>query len=191
MTDQKDEDTNDPRLASLTPMQFKVTQQCGTEPAFQNEFWDHHESGIYVDIVSGEPLFASVHKFDSGTGWPSFTRPIVAERIVEHEDTAWGMRRVEVRSKEGDSHSGMYFLTAQGPRDSATASTRRLSASYLRARCQQRGTATSSNCSRGSRNDERSDRRSEQRKDGSAHSGSGCDRHTRRRLFLVPRSGLP
>lgn len=101
--------------ARLTPMQFKVTQQCGTEPPFRNEYWDHHESGIYVDIVSGEPLFASVHKFDSGTGWPSFTQPIVAERVKEHEDVSWGMRRVEVRSKDADSHLGHVFDDGPGP----------------------------------------------------------------------------
>ena len=98
----------------LTPEQFAVTQQCGTEPPFRNAFWDHHEDGLYVDIVSGEPLFASTDKFDSGTGWPSFTRP-VAPNVLELEDRAYGMRRVEVRSKHGDSHLGHVF--PDGPRD--------------------------------------------------------------------------
>jgi methionine-R-sulfoxide reductase len=93
---------------TLTPEQFRVTQQCGTEPPFRNAFWDHHEAGLYVDIVSGEPLFASVHKFDSGTGWPSFTRP-VADTVTEHLDTSHGMRRVEVRSRHADSHLGHVF----------------------------------------------------------------------------------
>ena len=99
---------------SLSPEQFAVTQQCGTEPPFRNAYWDHHDAGLYVDIVSGEPLFASVHKFDSGTGWPSFTRP-VAPNVTEHEDTTYGMRRVEVRSRHADSHLGHVF--PDGPRD--------------------------------------------------------------------------
>ncbi len=99
---------------TLTPEQFAVTQQCGTEPPFRNAFWDHHEAGLYVDIVSGEPLFASVHKFDSGSGWPSFTRP-VAQTVVERADTSHGMRRVEVRSLHADSHLGHVF--PDGPRE--------------------------------------------------------------------------
>lgn len=98
---------------TLTPEQFTVTQQCGTEPPFRNAYWDNHEDGLYVDVVSGEPLFASIHKFDSGTGWPSFTRP-VAPNVTEHADNAYGMRRVEVRSKHGDSHLGHVF--PDGPR---------------------------------------------------------------------------
>jgi methionine-R-sulfoxide reductase len=94
--------------ARLTREQFAVTQQCGTEPPFRNEFWDHHEPGLYVDVVSGEPLFASVHKFDSGSGWPSFTRP-VAPNVTEHADTSHGMRRIEVRSRHADSHLGHVF----------------------------------------------------------------------------------
>jgi len=101
--------------AKLTPEQYEVTQCSATEPAFRNEFWNHHEPGIYVDIVSGEPLFASVHKFDSGTGWPSFTRPIDAGHVAEHEDRSYGMRRVEVRSAEGDSHLGHLFPDGPGP----------------------------------------------------------------------------
>jgi len=98
----------------LTDMQFRVTQQNGTEPPFQNEFWDSKKEGLYVDIVSGEPLFASSDKFASGTGWPSFTQPIDQNNIVEVADTSHGMRRVEVRSKHGDSHLGHVF--PDGPR---------------------------------------------------------------------------
>ena len=101
--------------AKLTPEQYEVTQCSATEPAFRNAFWDHHEPGIYVDIVSGEPLFASVDKFDSGTGWPSFTRPIDPGHVAEHEDRTFGMRRVEVRSAEGDSHLGHLFPDGPGP----------------------------------------------------------------------------
>ncbi|MGQ0767001.1 MAG: peptide-methionine (R)-S-oxide reductase MsrB [Gemmatimonadota bacterium] len=97
----------------LTPEQYAVTQQCGTEPAFRNAYWNNHEPGLYVDIVSGEPLFASVHKFDSGTGWPSFTRPVMPN-VTEHEDANYGMRRIEVRSRHGDSHLGHVF--DDGPR---------------------------------------------------------------------------
>jgi len=93
----------------LTPLQFEVTQCSATEPPFRNEFWDHHDAGIYVDVVSGEPLFASVDKFDSGTGWPSFTRPIDPARVREHEDRSLGVSRVEVRSADGDSHLGHVF----------------------------------------------------------------------------------
>ncbi|MGV1097919.1 peptide-methionine (R)-S-oxide reductase MsrB [Thiovibrio sp. JS02] len=93
----------------LTPLQYQVTQQEGTEPAFRNEYWNNRRPGIYVDIVSGEPLFSSLDKFDSGTGWPSFTRPLAPEKIVEHEDKRLFMTRIEVRSKEGDSHLGHVF----------------------------------------------------------------------------------
>ena len=106
--------TTDELARTLTPEQFAVTQQCGTEPAFRNEFWDHHEPGLYVDVVSGEPLFASVDKFDSGSGWPSFTRP-VAPNVAEVTDSTHGMRRVEVRSRHGDSHLGHVF--PDGPRE--------------------------------------------------------------------------
>jgi peptide methionine sulfoxide reductase msrA/msrB len=101
--------------ARLTPLQYEVTQCSATEPAFANEFWDHHETGIYVDVVSGEPLFASIDKFDSGTGWPSFTRPIDPQHVREHEDNAHGMRRVEVRSADTDSHLGHVFPDGPGP----------------------------------------------------------------------------
>ncbi len=107
---------DDPELrAKLTPMQYEVTQCSATESPFRNEFWNHHEAGIYVDVVSGEALFASTDKFDSGTGWPSFTRPIEASHVAEHEDGSLGMRRVEVRSAEGDSHLGHLFPDGPGP----------------------------------------------------------------------------
>jgi len=99
----------------LSPLQYEVTQQCGTEPPFQNEYWDNHEEGIYVDIVSGEPLFSSRDKFDSGTGWPSFTKPIEKENIGLHEDKSLFMRRTEVRSKEADSHLGHVFEDGPAP----------------------------------------------------------------------------
>jgi peptide methionine sulfoxide reductase msrA/msrB len=99
---------------SLTDMQYKVTRKDGTEPAFSNEYWNNKEEGIYVDIVSGEPLFSSTDKYDSGTGWPSFTRPLVAENVVEREDRKFFMRRTEVRSRHGDSHLGHVF--PDGPR---------------------------------------------------------------------------
>ena len=93
----------------LTPLQYRVTQEDGTEPAFNNEYWDNKEDGIYVDIVSGEPLFSSQDMFDSKTGWPSFTRPLVPENIVEREDRKFLMVRTEVRSRQGDSHLGHVF----------------------------------------------------------------------------------
>jgi len=95
--------------AILTPLQYQVTQQNGTEPPFDNEYWDNKEEGIYVDVVSGEPLFSSIDKFESGTGWPSFTRPLEADNIVEVEDRSYGMNRVEVRSRYADSHLGHVF----------------------------------------------------------------------------------
>ncbi|MCU0625972.1 MAG: bifunctional methionine sulfoxide reductase B/A protein [Gemmatimonadaceae bacterium] len=98
---------------TLTPEQFAVTQQCGTEPPFRNAYWNHKEPGLYVDVVSGEPLFASLHKFDSGSGWPSFTRPLT-DNVTEHADESHGMRRIEVRSRHGDSHLGHVF--PDGPR---------------------------------------------------------------------------
>jgi peptide methionine sulfoxide reductase msrA/msrB len=98
----------------LTPMQFKVTQHEGTEPPFQNEYWNNKGEGIYVDIVSGEPLFSSLEKYDSGTGWPSFWKPLAPENIVEKEDRSLFATRTEVRSKHGDSHLGHVF--PDGPR---------------------------------------------------------------------------
>ena len=100
----------DPEAVSrLTPEQYQVTQEAATEPAFRNEFWDNKEPGIYVDVVSGEPLFASVNKYDSGSGWPSFTVPIEPGNVVEHRDRSYGMIRTEVRSTNGDSHLGHVF----------------------------------------------------------------------------------
>jgi len=96
-------------IAQLTPEQYRVTQQADTEPPFRNEFWDNKEPGIYVDVVSGEPLFASVNKYDSGSGWPSFTVPIEKANVTELSDTAYGMVRTEVRSAHGDSHLGHVF----------------------------------------------------------------------------------
>ncbi|MDH3215855.1 MAG: bifunctional methionine sulfoxide reductase B/A protein [Candidatus Krumholzibacteria bacterium] len=99
----------------LDPLQFRVTQEDGTEAPFRNTFWNNHRDGIYVDIVSGEPLFSSLDKFDSGTGWPSFTRPLVAAYVVEREDKSAGMRRVEVRSNLADSHLGHVFNDGPEP----------------------------------------------------------------------------
>jgi peptide methionine sulfoxide reductase msrA/msrB len=101
--------------AKLSPAQYEVTQCSATEPPFRNEFWNHHEAGIYVDVVSGEPLFASTDKFDSGTGWPSFVRPIEDANVREHADNSYGMRRIEVRSTAGDSHLGHLFDDGPGP----------------------------------------------------------------------------
>lgn len=98
----------------LTPLQYKVTQENGTEPAFQNEYWNNKEPGIYVDVVSGEPLFSSLDKYDSGTGWPSFTKPLEPENIVEKEDRGFFTTRTEVRSKHADSHLGHVF--GDGPK---------------------------------------------------------------------------
>ncbi|NJN17301.1 MAG: peptide-methionine (R)-S-oxide reductase MsrB [Oscillochloris sp.] len=99
----------------LTPMQYKVTQHEGTEPAFQNEHWNNKAEGIYVDIVSGEPLFSSRDKYDSGTGWPSFTRPLAEEHIATRTDRKLWMKRTEVRSKHGDSHLGHVFDDGPAP----------------------------------------------------------------------------
>jgi len=107
MTDGYSKDTV--RLSQLTPIQQQVTQKGATEPAFDNEFWDKKDAGIYVDIVSGEPLFASKQKFDSGCGWPSFTVPLEPGNVVENEDRSHGMIRTEVRSAHGDSHLGHVF----------------------------------------------------------------------------------
>jgi len=99
----------------LTPMQYEVTQKEGTEPPFKNEYWDNKRQGIYVDIVSGEPLFSSTDKFDSGTGWPSFTRPLEPDNVVEREDKRLFMSRTEVRSRHGDSHLGHVFPDGPPP----------------------------------------------------------------------------
>ncbi|HEX6593513.1 MAG TPA: peptide-methionine (S)-S-oxide reductase MsrA [Bacillota bacterium] len=108
--------TNDNRLQSkLTPMQYHVTQENGTEPPFQNEYWNHEEEGIYVDVISGNVLFSSTDKFDAGCGWPSFTKPVHQEEITEHTDSSFGMLRTEVRSKEADAHLGHVFN--DGPKE--------------------------------------------------------------------------
>jgi methionine-R-sulfoxide reductase len=106
---------NQNAIDKLTPIQKRVTQENGTEPAFQNEFHAQKEEGLYVDIVSGEPLFTSADKFDSGCGWPSFTKPVEQTYVIEHSDESHGMRRTEVRSKHGDSHLGHVFT--DGPKD--------------------------------------------------------------------------
>jgi len=99
----------------LTPLQFNVTQSCGTERAFDNEYWDNKKEGIYVDIVSGEPLFSSLDKFDSGTGWPSFIKPLEPDNILEKEDRSLFISRTEVRSKLADSHLGHVFNDGPAP----------------------------------------------------------------------------
>ncbi len=99
----------------LTEIQYHVTQEDGTEPAFHNKYWDNKRDGIYVDIVSGEPLFSSTEKYDSGSGWPSFTRPIDEESIIEKEDKSYGMTRTEVRSRTADSHLGHVFEDGPEP----------------------------------------------------------------------------
>lgn len=102
-------------LARLTPEEYRVTQESGTERAFTGQYDKHYEPGIYVDVVSGEPLFASCDKYNSGCGWPAFTKPISADMVTEHRDTTYGMIRVEVRSQHADSHLGHVF--PDGPRD--------------------------------------------------------------------------
>jgi peptide methionine sulfoxide reductase msrA/msrB len=109
------ENLKDHSIKNLTPLQFHVTQQCGTEPPFQNEFWNNKKAGIYVDVVSGEPLFCSRDKFDSGSGWPSFTRPLEDENIAIKVDSSYGMERVEVRSKNANSHLGHVFEDGPAP----------------------------------------------------------------------------
>jgi methionine-R-sulfoxide reductase len=106
----------DEKIKKLTPLQYEVTRNCGTEPAFKNEYWDNHRAGIYVDVVDGEPLFVSSDKFDSGSGWPSFTRPLEGAGIVERTDKSLGMDRTEVRSGSSDSHLGHVFTDGPGPK---------------------------------------------------------------------------
>jgi peptide methionine sulfoxide reductase msrA/msrB len=116
MTEQKYIIPSDAELKKkLTPMQYDVTQHEGTEPPFNNTYWDNHEAGIYVDVVSGEPLFSSLDKYDSGTGWPSFSKPLVAENIVTRTDNRLFMSRTEVRSKHADSHLGHVFEDGPQP----------------------------------------------------------------------------
>jgi methionine-R-sulfoxide reductase len=106
---------NPEALSRLSPEQYRVTQRGGTERPFENEYWDNKEPGIYVDVVSGEPLFASPDKYDSKSGWPSFTKPIESENVVEKHDSTHGMMQTEVRSMHGDSHLGHVF--DDGPPD--------------------------------------------------------------------------
>ena len=99
----------------LNENQYRVMRECGTEPPFNNAYWNNHAAGIYVDPISGEPLFSSLDKFDSGTGWPSFTKPITKDNVVEKQDSAYGMARTEVRSKKSDSHLGHVFDDGPAP----------------------------------------------------------------------------
>ena len=115
MSQQTQYNKNPEAVSRLTPEQYRVTQQDGTERAFANAYWDNHEPGIYVDVVSGEPLFASADKYESGCGWPSFTKPIEPANVSELADASHGMTRTEVRSAHGDSHLGHVF--PDGPID--------------------------------------------------------------------------
>jgi len=101
--------------SKLTKDQYRVTRECGTETPFQNAYWDNHQAGIYVDLITGEPLFSSLDKFDSGTGWPSFTKPISKDKVVEKRDSSFGMERTEVRSSKSDSHLGHVFGDGPAP----------------------------------------------------------------------------
>lgn len=111
----KDSFDKNSRLQELSSLQYNVTQENGTEPPFNNDYWDNKEEGLYVDVVSGEPLFSSRDKFDSGSGWPSFVKPITDDNIVYKEDRSLFMRRVEVRSKLADSHLGHVFEDGPNP----------------------------------------------------------------------------
>ena len=113
--DNKDGQEQQDLRERLTEMQYEVTQKDGTEPPFNNQYWDNKAEGIYVDIVSGKPLFSSLDKFDSGTGWPSFTKPLHPEAVVKKEDRSYGMSRIEVRSTEADSHLGHVFNDGPDP----------------------------------------------------------------------------
>lgn len=112
---QPPEATMDENIKKLTPLQREVTKNCGTEPAFNNEYWDNHRPGIYVDVYDGEPLFLSSDKFDSGSGWPSFTKPVTGSKIEERSDESYGMSRTEVRSASSDSHLGHVFEDGPSP----------------------------------------------------------------------------
>lgn len=105
----------DEKIRKLTPLQLEVTKNCGTEPPFKNEYWDNHRPGIYVDVADGSPLFLSSDKFDSGSGWPSFTRPAAGSKIEERADASHGMDRTEVRSGSSDSHLGHVFPDGPAP----------------------------------------------------------------------------
>lgn len=107
--------TDDELRQTLTPLQYRVTQQEGTEPAFRNDYWDNHEAGIYVDVVSGEPLFSSLDKYESGSGWPSFTRPLEPDNLINRKDRKLLMSRTEVRSRHANSHLGHVFPDGPKP----------------------------------------------------------------------------
>ncbi len=107
--------SNEELKKKLTPQQYYVTQKCGTEPAFNNAYWNNHKPGIYVDLVTGEPLFTSLDKFDSGTGWPSFTKPIAKDKVAEKTDSTFGVQRTEVRGAKSDAHLGHVFDDGPGP----------------------------------------------------------------------------
>jgi peptide methionine sulfoxide reductase msrA/msrB len=110
----KESAVKEPLRERLSPMEYHVTQECGTEPAFRNAYWNEHRAGIYVDVVSGKPLFSSREKFDSGTGWPSFTKPLDEKEVVEKRESSLGVTRTEVRSKSADSHLGHVFPDGPG-----------------------------------------------------------------------------
>src|SRR6266513_6115885 len=101
--------------SQLTKDQYHITRECGTETPFHNAYWDNHQPGIYVDLITGEPLFSSLDKFDSGTGWPSFTKPISQDKVMEKRDSSHGMERTEVRSAKSDSHLGHVFEDGPAP----------------------------------------------------------------------------
>ena len=115
MNPTKEVPTNAELRKQLTKDQYNVTRECGTETPFHNAYWDNHRPGIYVDIITGEPLFSSLDKFDSGTGWPSFTKPISPEKVTEKKDSSYGMERTEVRSKTSESHLGHLFDDGPAP----------------------------------------------------------------------------
>ena len=115
MANDSNTDNQENLKTKLTPIQYEVTQENGTEPPFHNEYWDNHAEGIYVDVVSGEPLFSSTDKFDSGTGWPSFTRPINSKDVVAKSDDSLSMERTEVRSKQANCHLGHVFDDGPAP----------------------------------------------------------------------------
>ncbi len=115
MNPTKEVPTNAELRKQLTKDQYNVTRECGTETPFHNAYWDNHRAGIYVDIITGEPLFSSLDKFDSGTGWPSFTKPISPDKVTEKKDSSYGMERTEVRSKTSESHLGHLFDDGPAP----------------------------------------------------------------------------
>ncbi|MFN8423975.1 MAG: peptide-methionine (R)-S-oxide reductase MsrB [Anaerolineae bacterium] len=132
---------------TLTPIQYAVTQRAGTEPPFQNAYWNHHDEGLYVDVTTGEPLFTSRDKFESGTGWPSFTRPVEEGRVTARVDTSHGMRRTEARSAAGDAHLGHVFEDGPRRRGCGTASTRPRCASCPSPSWRRPATVPTSRCS--------------------------------------------